>query len=124
MILAYVLLGAGMLVVSGCGGQGSPSPVASQPEARVPESPQEFDATPEMAAILAKADALDGQTDKIVSRCASCALGMDGSKEHSLHVGEYTMCFCTDDCKKAFSEDIAKSVLGLKVPAADGSDVP
>lgn len=124
MVLAFVFLAAGMLLVSGCGQQGGTSPVASQPEASVSDAPQEFDATPEMAAILAKADALDGQADKIVSRCASCALGMDGSKEHSLHVGEYTMCFCREDCLQAFSKDVAKSVLGLKVPAADGSNVP
>lgn len=124
MMLAFVWLAAGVLVVSGCGGQESPSPVASQPEASVPDAPPEFAATPEMAAILAKADALDGQSDKIVLRCASCALGMDGSKEHSVRVGDYTMYFCADDCNKAFSEDIAKSVLGLKVPAADGNTVP
>ena len=57
-----------------------------------------------MVEVLAKADALDGQSDKIVSLCASCALGMDGSKEHQLHVGEYTMYFCRDDCQQAFSE--------------------
>jgi hypothetical protein len=124
LMLACVLLTTGMLVISGCGSQESPSPVASQPEAGAADAPQEFAATPEMTEVLAKADALDGQSDKIVSRCASCALGMDGSKEHSLHVGEYTMYFCRDDCEQAFSKDVATSVLGLKVPAAEGSDSP
>jgi YHS domain-containing protein len=115
MMLACVL-SAGMLVISGCGQQGGPSPVVSQPEASVPDESPAVAATPEMAEVLAKADALDGQGDKIVSLCASCALGMDGSSEHPLHVGEYTMYFCTDDCKQAFSEDISKSVLGMKLP--------
>lgn len=124
MMLACVLLAAGMLVVSGCGQQGGPAPVASPPDASVPDAPAEYAATPEMAEILAKADALDGQSDKIVSRCASCALGMDGSKEHSLRVGEYTMCFCRDDCQQAFSKDVSQSVLAMQVPAADGNDSP
>lgn len=124
MTLACGLLAAGTFVISGCGQQGGPSPVASQPESSVPDTPMKFTATPRMAEVLAKADALDGQTDKIVTRCASCALGMDSSNEHRLQVGEYTMYFCTDDCKKAFREDIAKSVLGLKLTAADKSASP
>lgn len=124
MTLACVLLFAGTLVVSGCGQQGGPSPAASQPEASVSDAPAEFAATPEMVEVLAKADALDGQSDKTVSLCASCVLGMDGSKEHQLHVGEYTMCFCADHCKQAFSEDISKSVLAMKLPAEEKSDTP
>ncbi len=124
MMLACVMLSAGMLVVSGCGQQGDSSPVASQPEASVSDAPAEFAATPEMAEVLAKADALDGQDDKTVSLCASCALGMDGSKEHPLHVGEYTMYLCEDDCKQAFSEYISKSVVGVKLPTADESESP
>ena len=80
--------------------------------------------TPEMAEVLAKADALDGQSDKVVSLCASCALGMDGSEEHSLRVGEYTMYFCSDDCKQEFSKDISESILGMQLPTADKSDNP
>ena len=124
MMLARVLLAAGMLVISGCGQQVDPSPVVSQPEASDPDAAPEVAVTPEMVEVLAKADALDGQDDKIVSLCASCALGMDGSNEYPLRVGEYTMYFCADDCKEAFSEDISKSVLGMKLPTADESDSP
>lgn len=123
-MLAFGLLAGGMLVASGCSRQGGPSTTASQPEAGAADAPAEFDATPEMAAVLAKADALDGQSDKIVSLCASCALGMDGSDKHQLRVGEYTMYFCADHCKQAFSEDISKSVLAMKLPAADESASP
>lgn len=124
MMLAHVVLAAAMLDVSGCGQQGAPSAAVSQPEAASSDSPPEVAVTPVMEEILAKADALDGQSDKIVSLCASCALGMKGSSEHQLRVGKYTMNFCTDDCRQAFSADISKSVLGLKLPTADESGSP
>ena len=124
MLLACVLSAAGMLVIFGCRQEGGPSPVVPPPEAIAPDAPPEVAVTPEMAEVLSKADALDGQDDKIVSLCASCALGMDGSKEHALTVGEYTMYFCTDDCRQAFSEDISQSVLGMKLPAPDESGSP
>ena len=115
------LLAAGMLVTAGCGQQDEASPEAEQPETEAPDAPAEFAATAEMEQVLAQADALDGQEDQVVTRCASCALGMDGSEEHALRVGEYTMYFCAEDCKQAFSEDIAKSVLAMKIPEADAS---
>ncbi len=71
---------------------------------------------PEVMAMLAKADALDGATDKGVHKCATCALGMDGKKEHSAETWGYTMHFCTGQCKTAFSKDLKKSILGLKIP--------
>jgi hypothetical protein len=49
---------------------------------------------------------------------------MDGSNEHTLLVGEYTMYFCEDHCKEAFSEDITKSVLAMKLPTPDQGDRP
>lgn len=122
-MLPCVLLGVGMLAILGCGQSGNPSSGVAQPEASTP-AVSDVAVTPEMADLLAKADALDGQTDKIVSRCASCALGMDGSEEHSLRVGEYTMYFCKEDCQQAFDQDVAESVLAMKVPAAGGSDSP
>jgi len=124
MRLVCVMWAAGMLMISGCGQQGDPPPAGSQPGASTSDVPPAVAATPEMAEILAKADALDGQSDHIVSLCASCALGMDGSVEHALQVGDYTMYFCADHCKQAFSEDVSKSVLGMKLPAADETNAP
>jgi YHS domain-containing protein len=49
---------------------------------------------------------------------------MDGSNEHPLRVGEYTMYFCSEDCKQAFREGIPKSVLGMKLGTTDASDSP
>ena len=124
MILTCTFLTAGILIIPGCGQQTTPSPTGSQPEASAQDAAPDVTVTPEMAEALAKADALDGQDDKIVTRCASCALKMDGSNEHPLHVGEYTMYFCKEDCKQAFSEDIPASVLAMKLPPTDKTDTP
>ncbi len=66
--------------------------------------------------VLAKADEFDGAADKIVSKCSSCGLGMDGKAEHAVSAHGYTLHFCSDDCKTGFSEDLDKSLLALKVP--------
>ena len=66
--------------------------------------------------ILAKADLADGTADKVVSKCAGCSLRMDGSADHTLAAGEYSMHFCSDGCNEGFSKDIEKSILAMKVP--------
>lgn len=77
------------------------------------------DATAEkgdVLAKLAKADALDGTTDKIVAKCSGCALRMDGSNEHVTALSGYKLNFCTAKCKKEFSKDTIKSVLAMTIP--------
>ena len=59
---------------------------------------------------------LDGQADRIVTRCASCAPGMDGTSDHGLKVLDYALCFCTERCKKTFAQDTTESVLAMKIP--------
>jgi len=65
---------------------------------------------------LAKADLLDGKADKIVTRCASCALGMDGKAEHSLKALDYTMYFCTAGCAERFAKNMTESIEAMEVP--------
>ena len=65
--------------------------------------------------VLAKADLTDGAADGVVSKCAGCSLRMDGSADHPLVAGEYTMRFCSDECRKGFSKDLEKSILAMKV---------
>ena len=122
MLLACFL--AGTLVVAGCNQDGGPSPADSESDSDPADEASQVTVTPEMAEMLAKADALDGQTDKVVTRCASCELGMDGTKEYALRVGEYTMYVCQEDCKQAFGKDVAKSVMDMQVPSADESGEP
>ena len=122
-ISVTVLLSTGLLAISGCGHSGSSSSAPPQSEAAVVNT-ADVVVTSEMGEVLAKADALDGQVDKVVSLCASCDLGMAGSEKHSLHVGPYTMYFCADHCRQAFSEDISRSVLAMKLPPANDGDSP
>ena len=70
----------------------------------------------EVEAKLAKADLLDGTADKVVTRCASCALKMDGSEAHALKVLDYTLYFCSERCASTFGEDTTKSILALEIP--------
>jgi YHS domain-containing protein len=70
----------------------------------------------DVEARLAKADALDGTVDKVVSKCPACRLAMDGKSEHALEVAGYTLHFCSDQCKAKFAQDPTKEVLALKIP--------
>lgn len=79
-------------------------------------TPSNPKSAPAVAAVLAKADALDGKIDKIVTRCAGCALGMDGKADYELEVGEYKMHFCKSGCKDRFAQNPDKEILALKIP--------
>lgn len=62
----------------------------------------------ELIARLASADAADGTTDKIVGKCATCALRMDGKAENELKLEGYTMHFCSSKCKDMCAKDPLK----------------
>ncbi len=68
-----------------------------------------------LAALLAKADAKDGATDKVVTKCVTCALAMDGSADHKVSVEGYEVHLCSADCKKSFEGDPTKSLQTLKL---------
>lgn len=70
----------------------------------------------DVLAKLAKADAIDGSTDKVVTKCGGCALRMDGSDKHAINVSGYTMHFCSAKCKTEFSKDTIQSVMALTIP--------
>ncbi len=65
---------------------------------------------------LASFDALDGNTDKIVSNCASCALAMKGNTEHQVEVGDYKLHFCSGNCAMEFGKDTNNKILALEIP--------
>jgi len=72
-----------------------------------------------MAAVeakLAAADALDGNVDKVVSKCPNCALSMVGKSEHALLTSGYTLHFCSEDCKTRFEQDTTEAILALNIP--------
>jgi len=69
----------------------------------------------EVTAKLAKADALDGATDHVVSKCGMCNLRMPGSDAHKTMIGDYELHFCSDHCKESFDKDANKAVLAFKI---------
>ncbi len=80
------------------------------------EAEKAVDTKAAVEAKLAEADEFDGETDKVVSKCASCALGKDGKSEHALEVSGHTLHFCSEDCKTGFEKDTTKAILALKIP--------
>lgn len=93
--------------------QAQKEPPKEQAEA---EKDVDTDKTAAVEVKLAKADAFDGQADKIVSKCPGCALEMDGTSEHALGVSGYTIHFCSEDCKTGFEQDATKAVLAMNIP--------
>ena len=86
--------------------------------AKAPDTPQKqgLAASPsaDSLKILAKADASDGSVDMVVSKCVTCRLGMDGKPEYSVNYGGYAVHLCSEECKKAFSENPEKALQALK----------
>jgi hypothetical protein len=120
-LLAVVPL---LVFLAACGGQTpevaeeTPEPAADAPAA----APTPGDA--EVEAKLALADAADGTTDHIVSLCAGCALGMEGSPDYELDVAGYEMHFCSEGCLDRFAKDPKGAVMALAIPASPDSETP
>jgi YHS domain-containing protein len=62
---------------------------------------------------LEKADAADGTTDKVVTKCVTCRLHMEGRSENVTSYGGYELRFCTADCKAFFEKDPETVLLNL-----------
>lgn len=121
-IWGLLLLTVALLV--GCAEQTAPpaeeAAVEPVPEPVVEEvMPAVFEMTPELEAVLVKADLVDGTEDKVVARCPGCDFGMEGSAEHAVHAGDYELHFCSEKCKDAFSEDLAGSLMAMAFPEAE-----
>lgn len=95
-------------VLAGCGDSG-PGPEA--PTATVAMSPEELDAA--VTTLLARADLADETEDRVVEKCLSCALAMDGSPDHVVEAHGYEIHFCSPGCKESADEDIDQAILAL-----------
>ena len=118
--LIYGIVGCLTLVIMlpaapGCRKHEPVPPDSAKDEAKV-EKDIDTDKTSAIETKLAAADGFDGKADRVVSKCASCALGMDGSSEHALEVSGYTLHFCTEDCKARFEKDTTSAILALEIP--------
>ena len=67
-------------------------------------------------AALAKADAVDGTEDRVVSACLTCNLGMSGDEAHASELEGYTFHLCSEHCLKRFEEDKTKALLAARLP--------
>jgi YHS domain-containing protein len=127
-------LALALILTAGCKKEEKPAATGKAPEAK-PEAAAPVEAAEEAAeempeeaaltsavddkvkAILAKADALDGDEDHVISKCAACMFAMDGDPEHMIEFMGYEMHFCSEECKAAYEEgDVKQLVLALKVP--------
>ncbi len=105
------------MVILGCGEEKAPTTAPAADEKPATTTPAASAApTAGVTAMLAKADAVDGKTDKVVSKCPGCGLAMDGDPAHASTVGDYKVHLCSADCKKAFDGDPSKVVLALEIP--------
>lgn len=77
-----------------------PAPEAST--ATAPAGP------PPSAECLDKADLADSTADKLVHKCANCALVMDGDPAHASQHAGYTFHSCSEGCKLALDADPGK----------------
>ena len=57
---------------------------------------------------------MDGAKDKIVSQCGLCSLHMEGSAEHTVQAGDYTLHMCSAECKDAWEKDPVASMAALE----------
>jgi predicted regulator of Ras-like GTPase activity (Roadblock/LC7/MglB family) len=121
-VAGRVVIALGTLLIAGCEVRWQQAEVA--PAMPATNAAPAVNVTEEMSSILAKADQVDGTADKTVANCAVCLLGMAGSSEHTLAVGDYTLRFCSDHCKQTFAEDVSKSVLAIEFPNEKSTESP
>jgi len=115
VVLALVLPLAAAFV--GCAEQtAGPEAAAGDTTRTEAATPAAFEMTEELESKLAAADRVDGEEDKVVSRCPGCGLAMPGSDEYALAAGDYSLHFCSDSCKGRFEKDLQESVMALAVP--------
>jgi hypothetical protein len=98
-VVGFVLL---MVAISGCSSQSSPE---ESVDLGVPSAAA--------LAVLDKADAADGNIDKVVEKCVACKLKMKGNPEHTVNFGEYQLHFCTEFCKEAFTRNPEEALASL-----------
>lgn len=101
------VLGGLLAIVVGCG-QGEPGKDVPAPSPGGQES---------TAALLVAADRADGNEDHVVTRCAVCGLGMDGSPDITSSWEGYTFHHCSPHCREQFTRDPGKVLARLELPA-------
>ena len=65
-----------------------------------------------MKAVLTYADGADGAEDGVVSKCAGCALAMDGKADHVVERHGYEFHLCSEHCQETFEKDQPRVSVG------------
>jgi hypothetical protein len=101
-------------LVMACGGT-EPAPSAASPAAKAPvtEVAKPDTPNPALVEVLKMADAADGTEDKVATKCAGCALAMDGDAAHTVAVDGYTLNLCSASCKSHFEKDVSGNLKKL-----------
>jgi len=105
----------GMVIVMVLGFLGPVGCREEEPEAGPAATKQAADPAA-IQAKLAMADKVDGKEDKIVGKCASCLLAMDGKQEFAFVFKGFTLYFCSAHCKDAFAAEPEAKTLAMKKP--------
>ena len=68
---------------------------------------------PALSAALAAADAADGKIDRVVSKCMTCSLHMDGEEKYRADAYGYTMHLCSENCLFRFERNPERAIRAL-----------
>lgn len=118
--LAVVVFAAMAAVMLGCGEKADQETAAAHGNAAKEMASTQVSAA--VTTVLAKADAVDGTEDHVVSKCPGCKLNMAGKEENSMQVGDYSLHFCSTTCKDSFAAKGEEAILALKIPEAAGHE--
>jgi hypothetical protein len=115
--LALILLA--LIATSACRPTGRTPAEAESAESKVPVAAtatavSDPTTDPDLMAKLAAADRADGTEDKVIGKCVSCGLGMQGSAQHALHYGPYELHACSPFCKERLEKEPATLVRALE----------
>ena len=86
-----------------------PAPMVAAQAAPAASSPDPA----KVAEALKVADAADGVEDKVATKCAGCALAMDGDEAHQVTVDGTTLHLCSSMCKENFTKDTPGNLVKL-----------
>jgi hypothetical protein len=117
VVVVFAAMAAGIL---GCGEKSEQETTAGHGQAAQEMATQQI--STELAAVLAKADAVDGTEDHVISKCPGCKLNMAGKASNAMQVGDYSLHFCSATCKDNFAAKGEEAILALEIPEADGHE--
>lgn len=115
--VTVLLLGAALMMVA-CGGGDAETVADAKPtQVETPGGGEDLTTNATIMATLNAADAFDGTADKVISKCASCALMMDGKPEMKADVAGFEMHFCSAPCQDSYKNDAKGRLETLKIPS-------